>query len=247
MRASVTPTHILMPYALLGKQEYRWTTDSRLLTPEWKPGEVIVERYEIPIAFDAASGHDDLQLGFSDLTTGQEVIPPESLQALKVTEATRPHADVPPDALANFNAQIALLGATANGTRTGASELSTITVKPGETIEVWLNWFTQQQVDESYTVFVHLIDGNNQLRAQQDYTPMGGAFPTQLWIPKWIAGQSVNDPYQIKVPDDLPPGDYFIEAGMYGMTSQRRVPIIGHDGSLAGDRAILFKVNALPQ
>ena len=52
----ITPTHILMPYATLGDQEYRWTTDSRLLTPEWQPGEVIVERYEIPIAFDARSG-----------------------------------------------------------------------------------------------------------------------------------------------------------------------------------------------
>jgi hypothetical protein len=246
MRAPLTPTHILMPYALLGDREYRWTTDSRLLTPEWKPGEVIVERYEIPIAFDTASGDYDLQLGFSDLTIGQEVLLPESLQALKVTEATHPHADVPPDALANFNAQIALLGATANGTPTGTPELPTITVKPGETIEVWLNWLAQQQVDESYTVFVHLIDGSNRLIAQQDYTPMGGAFPTQLWIPKWIAGQSVNDPYQIKVPDDLPPGEYFIETGLYGMTSQRRVPIVGRDGSLAGDRAILFKVKVQP-
>ena len=93
-----------------------------------------------------------------------------------------------------------------------APELPTITVKPGETIGVRLNWLAQQQVDESYTIFVHLIDGSNRLIAQRDYTPMGGAFPTQLWIPKWIAGQSVNDPYQIKVPDDLPPGEYFIES-----------------------------------
>jgi hypothetical protein len=230
-----------MPFATLGKQEYRWTTDSRLLTPEWKPGEVIVERYDIPLAFDTPSGDDDLKLGFSDLTTGQDVLPPASLQALHVTAAQRAHVDLPAETVANFNAQIALLGATANGVA-HSDPLPTISVKPGETIEVWLNWLAQQQIDESYTVFVHLIDGNNQLHAQQDYTPMGGAFPTQLWIPKWIAGQSVHDPYQIKVPDDLPPGEYFIEAGMYGMTSQRRVPIIGRDGHLAGDRAILFKV-----
>jgi hypothetical protein len=76
---------------------------------------------------------------------------------------------------------------------------------------------------------------------------ISGAFLTQLRIPKWIAGQAVKDPHQIKVPDDLPSGDYFIEAGMYGMTSQRRVPIIGHDGSLAGDRSILFKVQVQPK
>jgi hypothetical protein len=247
MRAPITPTHILMPFARLGNREFRWTTDSRLLTPEWLPNEVIVERYEVPIAFDTPAGDYDLKLGFSDLSTGQDVLlPVVPLQSLRVTGATRPHANVPSDALANFNAQIALTGAVANGTRS-APELPTITVQPGETIGLGLNWLAQQQIDESYTIFGHLIDGSNRLVAQRDYTPMGGAFPTQLWIPKWIAGQSVNDPYQIKVPADLPPGDYFIETGMYGMTSQRRVPIIGRDGSLAGDRAILFKVQVLPK
>jgi hypothetical protein len=241
MRAPITPTHILMPYATLGDREFRWTTDSRLLTPEWKPNEVIVERYEIPLAFDAPPGTYELRLGFSDLTAGQDVLRPVPLQSLRVTESAGPYAAVPQDAVANFSAQIALQGATANGVA-HQPELPTIAVKPGETIGVWLDWLAQQQVDESYTIFVHLIDGGNRLIAQRDYTPMGGAFPTQLWIPKWIAGQSVNDPYQIKVPDDLPPGEYFIEAGMYGMTSQRRVPIIGRDGSLAGDRVILFKV-----
>jgi hypothetical protein len=242
MRAPITPTHILMPYATLGKREYRWTTDSRLLTPEWRSGEVIVERYEIPIAFDTPPGADELKLGFSDLTAGQDVLQPVPLQSLRSVESTRPHADVPPEALANFNAQIALLGATANGVQ-AAPELPTLTVRPGDTIRLGLNWLAQQQVEESYTIFVHLIDGHNRLIAQRDYTPMGGAFPTQLWIPKWIAGQSVDDPYPIKVPDDLPPGDYFIEAGLYGMTSQRRAPIIGRDGSLAGDRVILLKVS----
>ena len=245
MRAPITPTHIIMPYAIVGDRPYRWTTDSRLLTPDWLPDEVIVERYDITLPFNAPPGYYELMLGLSDLNTGQDVLNPVPLQKLSVSRSTRPHADVPQEAVANFNAQIALLGATANGTR-HTPDLPTITVKPGETIDVWLNWLVQQQIDESYTIFVHLIDGSNQLVAQQDYTPMGGAFPMFLWIPKWIATQTVNDPYQIKVPDNLPPGDYFIEAGMYGMTSQRRVPIIGHDGGLGGDRVILFKVSLRP-
>ena len=88
MRAPITPTHILMPYATLGDREFRWTTDSRLLTPEWLPNEVIVERYEIPIAFDTPSGDYGLKLGFSDLTTGQDVLQPAPLQSLPITEAT---------------------------------------------------------------------------------------------------------------------------------------------------------------
>ncbi|HTP11852.1 MAG TPA: hypothetical protein VMP08_26540, partial [Anaerolineae bacterium] len=245
MRAPLTPTHIIMPFVTVGDRAYRWTTDSRLLTPDWLPQEVVVERYDITLPFDTPPGEYGLKLHASDLNAGRDLDLNVDLGSLQVADPTRPHLETAQDEVADFGAQIALIGATANGVN-HTTPLSTITVKRGESIGVWLNWLAEQQVDESYTVFVHLIDGNNQLYAQQDYTPLGGAFPTQLWIPKWIEGQIVNDPYQIKVPDDLPPGEYFIEAGMYGMTSQRRVPIIGKDGSLAGDRAILFKVQVQP-
>jgi len=246
MRAPLTPTHIIMPFVTVGDREYRWTTDSRLLTPEWLPQEVVVERYDITLPFDAPPGKYGMKLHGSDLSAGHDLDLSVDLGSLQVLDPTRPHLETAQDEVADFEAQIALIGATANGVH-HANPLPTITVKQGESIGVWLNWLAQQQVDESYTVFVHLIDGNNQLHAQQDYTPLGGAFPTQLWIPKWIAGQIVNDPYQIKVPDDLPPGEYFIETGLYGMTSQRRVPIVGRDGNLAGDRVILFKVNVQPK
>jgi len=244
MRAAITPTHIIMPFATVGRREFRWTTDSRLLTPDWLPNEVIVERYDITLPFDAALGEYPITLGLSDLSAGRDLELNVPLQTLRVIASTKPHIDLDQARLADFNAQIGLLSASANGVPT-SDPLATITVKPGESIGVWLNWEAQQQVDESYTVFVHLIDGNNQLIAQQDYTPMGGAFPTQLWIPKWIAGQSVSDPYQLQVPDTLPPGDYYIEVGLYGMTSTRRVPILDRGGGLAGDRVILFKVQVL--
>ncbi len=249
LRAPITPTHIIMPFATVNGREYRWTTDSRLLTPDWLPNEVVVERYDITLPFNAAPGEYPITLGLSDLSAGRDLKLSVPLPALNVIAPTRPHAVLPQTALANFSADIALIGATANGTPSRSNydaPLSVVTVKPGGSIGVWLNWLAQQQVNESYTVFAHLIDGNNQLIAQEDYTPMGGAFPTQLWIPKWIAGQSVNDPYQLTVPAALPPGDYFIEAGVYGMTSTRRVPMLGQNGGLAGDRVILFRVKVEP-
>lgn len=241
MRAAVTPTRILMPYAVVGGREYRWTTDSRLLTTDWLPGEVIVERYDITVPFDMSPGEYSVTLGLSDLSAGRDLELTVPLPALSVSAPTRAHIDLDRSRLADFSAQIGLLSASANGTPT-SDPPATVTIKPGDSIEVWLGWQAQQQVDESYTVFVHLIDGSNRLIAQQDYTPMGGAFPTQLWLPKWIAGQSVSDPYRLIVPETLPPGEYFIEAGLYGMTSTRRVPILDRGGGLAGDRTILFRV-----
>ncbi len=247
MRASLTPTHIIMPYAIVGDRQYRWTTDSRVLTTDWLPNEVLVERYDITLPFGAPPGEYPIRLGLSDLSAGRDMpangtLDGVPLQTLTVIEPARPHVESVQSVIADFNAQIALLDASANGVRYNA-QLPTVAIRPGETIGVWLTWLAEQQVDESYTIFVHLIDGGNRLFTQQDYTPMGGAFPTQLWIPKWLAGQSVNDPYQLKVPDSLPPGEYFIEVGIYGMTSTRRVGIIGRDGSLAGDRVIVFKVD----
>ena len=245
MRAPITPTHIVMPFAKVGGREFRWTTDSRLLTPDWWPNEVIVERYDLTLPFNTPPGEYSLTLGLSDLSTGRDFDVAVSLPALAVIAPTHPHIELAADEIADFNAQIALIGATANGLQNG-DPLPTITVKPGGAIQVWLNWRAQQQIAESYTVFVHLIDSHEQLFAQQDYTPLGGAFPTQLWIPKWLAGQTVNDPYQLTVPANLPPGEYFIEAGLYGMTSTRRVPLLDRAGGLAGDRVILFRVQVGP-
>jgi hypothetical protein len=51
----------------------------------------------------------------------------------------------------------------------------------------------------------------------------------------------VDDPYRLQIPPDLPPDDYYLEAGLYGMTSHRRLPVVNLAG-LAGDRVILGPV-----
>ena len=66
---------IWMPYVQLGPLQMRWTTDSRLLTPQWLPGETIVERYEVPVPFNLAPGEYPLRLGYADLSAGRAVLP----------------------------------------------------------------------------------------------------------------------------------------------------------------------------
>ena len=47
------------------------------------------------------------------------------------------------------------------------------------------------------------------------------------------------DPYRLEIPEDLPPGTYLIEAGLYEMTGKRRLHIADEAGNLVGDRLIL--------
>jgi hypothetical protein len=51
--------------------------------------------------------------------------------------------------------------------------------------------------------------------------PRGGAYPTTRWRP----GEVVVDPYAIILPDDLPPGEYPVEVGLYLAETGQRLPV----------------------
>ncbi|MBU0705313.1 MAG: hypothetical protein KKC18_15800, partial [Chloroflexi bacterium] len=242
---------IWMPYAQLGPVEARWTTDSRLLTTQWLPGEVVVERYEIPIPFTLPPGEYPLRLGYADLSGGRAeldfstggatvdlatvtVLPPSAAPTTKVLE----------QALANLDNQVALTGARARvgwQAREGFWE-EPLAVRAGRSLHLTLTWRALVSPRDSHTVFIHLMDGAGRPVAGHDYTPLGGSCPTYLWFPKWLPGQTFTDPYRLPLPSDLPPGDYWLEVGMYGMTSLRRLPVVDWGGNLAGDRIILGPV-----
>jgi hypothetical protein len=109
-------------------------------------------------------------------------------------------------------------------------------------VHLLISWRALNSPRESYTVFIHLLNSAGQYVAGYDFTPLGGAAPTYLWFPKWLPGQTYGDPYRFMLPSDLPPGEYLLEIGMYGMTSLRRLPVVDSAGNLAGDRVILGPV-----
>jgi hypothetical protein len=114
-----------------------------------------------------------------------------------------------------------------------------LTARPGQALHLTLRWDVLGRPRMSYTVFLHLIDAEGRSVLGHDYTPLGGAFPSYLWFPKWLEGQRVSDPYRLELPDTLPPGQYWVEVGMYEMGTVRRVPQLAADGTMVGDRTIL--------
>jgi hypothetical protein len=248
MRTPVTLTHYVMPFALVGDRVYRWTTDSRAIPP-WRPGEVIVERYDVMIPFGTPSGQYPVRLGVADSAQSRDLVFPSGGTAVSIgTLTVEPEKGITPpravldSALANFNSEIALMSVTARAGHQTARNLWTqpLAVQPGQAIDLWLDWRALKQPGASYKVFVHLIQ-NDQLAAPPAdyYTPLGGAFPTHLWIPVWVEGQAVSDPNRLTLPPTLPPGDYALEIGLYELESTRRAPLFDRNGNLAGDRVIL--------
>jgi hypothetical protein len=250
MRSDAPPESIIFPYVELGQLNYDFTTDSHWLTPWWEPGEIIGERFDLNLPADLAPGEYTLSLGLRDLQAGKDLPFEDGEPVLTLGQITVEAGGLgyeSPELLVDIGHRVGLETARVGLPLVGVSApwQTPVEVRPGDSIDLVLTWRALAPVEESYTVFVHLIDAGNHVVEALDYTPLGGAFPTQLWFPKWLPGQAVWDPYQLKVPDDTPPGDYFIEVGMYGMTSIRRVPQFDAAGNLAGDRYILGPVRVI--
>ncbi|MGD8585841.1 MAG: DUF2723 domain-containing protein [Chloroflexota bacterium] len=226
---------------------YEFTTDSHLITPLWQPGEVIIERFDLALPFDLETGDYQVTVGLRNLTFGRDTGLVLSLGQLVVEALERP-----PDTsrlLANLRQRVGLVSASARnglGQRRQAPWSEPIRAMAGDTIHLTLKWRSLAPAEESYTVFVHLIDLANRPLVTLDYTPLGGSTPTHLWVPKWLPGQQMLDPYRLVIPAELPPGEYLIEVGMYEMTGGRRLHLADPDGNLIGDRYILGSVVVEP-
>lgn len=246
MRLPMTTTHFFVPVVHVGNITYAFTTDSHLTTPNWLPNEVIVERFDFALPHDLPTGKYPVRLDFKNLSTNEDVILSVNLGELAVTGQADPVETE--QLLANFRQEVGLAGATAwseNG-RFSAPWPAPIYTQPGQTIHLTLEWQALAHPQQSYTVFVHLIDAANQPLVALDYTPLGGSTPTYLWIPKWLPDQQMVDPYRLQIPPDLPPGTYAIEVGLYETAYEaavgRRLHIADQQGNIVGDRYILGAV-----
>jgi hypothetical protein len=63
----------------------------------------------------------------------------------------------------------------------------------------------------NYTVFVHLVNAKGDVPAQRDTEPRNGTYPTS----EWKAGEAVVDEANVNLPQNLPPGNYTLRAGLY--------------------------------
>jgi hypothetical protein len=105
---------------------------------------------------------------------------------------------------------------------------------PGATLPVLLQWVATQPPETDYTVFVHLLAPDGSLVAQND------AFPTWLAVmptSSWPVDQAILDSHRLTLPDDLPPGSYNLQVGLYHSQTLGRLSL--PDG---GDSFVLGKI-----
>lgn len=97
-------------------------------------------------------------------------------------------------------------------------------IHPGEVLYLQLHWLVNAAPKANWTVFTHVLAkdaaGSLKLVAGQDNPPGENTFPTARWQQGW----RILDEYQIHLPGDLAPGEYWLEIGMYQASGEHLPP-----------------------
>jgi hypothetical protein len=109
-------------------------------------------------------------------------------------------------------------------------------LKAGDPAQVTLYWRLVQETDAYAKVFVHLINEQGQLVAQDDGQPVNDTYPIPLWQP----GAIIADEHTLQLPVDLATGTYALAVGLYDPTSLQRWNVKGQDGQIVRDGSALL-------
>ncbi len=231
---------VLTPSGDLIGQEDSYAGLGTFPTSAWQPGEVIADRSWVRIR-PRTSPPTIGWLGVSlyHLPTMEHLPPSEGgqsieqvfLEPVKIAPwEVKQHSIIH---RVNFNLgdQIDLIG----------YDLDKLQAQPEDTISLTLYWQARQEMDQDYTVFTHLIDGENRTWAQKDSQPLNGDYPTSVWD----EGEMVKDQYEMTLPADIPAGEYSIEVGFYLARTGERLPVLDDSGQMQDNRVLLETIGVI--
>jgi hypothetical protein len=116
--------------------------------------------------------------------------------------------------------------------RLGGIDVVTTTLTPAMNLKVTSYWLAEQHTDKRWRYFVHLLDDHQNVVAGDDLLPGYGVYETPLWQ----GNEIVPVQQALQLPEQLAPGRYWIEVGLYDPLNGKRAKISGSDAdrSLVG-------------
>lgn len=108
--------------------------------------------------------------------------------------------------------------------------------RPGDPLAVELEWRTVAPPGRDYSLFLHLVDGSNAPRAQNDGPLTLPDYP----VGRWHIGDLLRIRRTLAIPPSLPPGRYRLLVGLYDPAQPAaRLPITRADVPITADSAEL--------
>jgi hypothetical protein len=107
-----------------------------------------------------------------------------------------------------------------------------------EALTLTLDWQADRRTDESYKVFVHIVDAaSGAVVAQDDSVPRLWAYPTDWWEQSEIVRDTITIPL-----DKAPPGRYVVKIGLYNPDTAQRLPAQAAGGPYPDGAAPLMTI-----
>jgi len=233
--------HLLADNDLVIAQRDMYPGQGTYPTTLWSAGDILADTYVLAVPTAVMTPlQAQFEVGLYQLHTGVRLpasrSPNESLgdnvRFGRVILPARVVEGIPNPVFLNLDGRIALVGYSLD--RTAA--------RPGESLKLVLYWRALRDGDANYSVFTQVLGEQNRIWAQKDGWPLGGDAPTSTWR----KGQLVQDPYELQVSADAPPGVYDLQVGMYGQDGVR-LNLLGAGGHAQDTRILLGKVRILPR
>ena len=108
---------------------------------------------------------------------------------------------------------------------------------PGDTVLVDFQWEALQTTPVDYSFGLYVMSSDGAVHAQRDFQPVGGFQPTSMWS----TGEVIEDKVGLRLPTDLPPGDYRLVLAVYNWQTLERLPVTGSTQSTLPDNLIILK------
>ena len=185
-------------------------------TDHWSTGETVIDRHSPRLSRSFPSGESTLRLS---VTVAGRELDDFPLGKIKIEGIERQWETPNPKHATDF-----VLGET--------FRLVGYVLTPGPPLTIQLHWQSIAVSDTDFTVFVHALNPQGMLSAQSDSQPVGGAYPTSLWM----QSEFIADSHTLT----LPPGEYSLALGMYLPATGERLGLHG------GEDAIYIPATTVP-
>jgi mannosyltransferase len=114
------------------------------------------------------------------------------------------------------------------------------TSSPGsvQSLDVTLWWGALAEMEKDYTAFVHLVDQDGSILAQDDRLLQRGNLPCS----GWPLGSLTREEYHLEPETEAAPGDYVVKIGLYYWETGERLPVWDERGHRQPDDTIVVIV-----
>jgi hypothetical protein len=190
----------------------------------WREGDVVRDIYRFTTVEETpAMCHVTVLVLDGDELLGQVSSP----SALKLAGLPVSTDDIPRPLMVSLGGQIELIGYDVPALSSS-----------DETLGITLYWRGLVDMDEDYTVFVHLLGEDGTLYGQGDGPPLDNDYPTSYWSP----GEVLADARTISLHDGWPADGYLL-VGFYRLADGARLPVRTADGERVLDDAVRLEID----